>query len=1073
MAKHQLLTAKSRFNTVILLIIAFVLVLGGLYLVFRSHAATNNADFNNDNVVNVLDLSILAAHYNQAVTSQTQGDANGDGVVNILDLSVLAANWGLTTSGSAPQPTLPIRAMFYYPWFPEAWNQQGYNPFTNYVPTLGNYSSATSSTINTHIDDMIYAGMNSAIFSWWGPGSTEDARFQSYLDATGNKPLKWALYYECEGNASGGTCGNIGGPGPSATNIASDLSYIKAHYASNSNYLKINNKPVIFAYGDSTDSCTTAANWKTANANEGFYVVLKVFNGYASCANQPDNWHQYGPASAQDAQGTHSLSISPGYWKKGCPSGGGACTQGGTQPFLARDLARWSTDVTALKNSTADLQLVTTFNEWGEGSSVESANGTLPAGWQSASGHGQFIDTLHQILVGGTTTDNPPTVSLSAPTSGSKSGNVTLTASASDDHGVSKIEFLVDGTVVNTSGANPTSPYSYSWNSASVSNTTHTISARATDSAGQQTTSAGVTITVANATIVPTAPTGLTATAASSTQVNLSWNASTDSGGPGVANYTITRNGTQVATVTAPTITYADKTVVANTSYTYLINAVDTAGKKSPDSTTAQVTTPAVVDTTPPTVPGNFAASISTGKTVHLSWTASTDTGSGVKDYILSRNGSVIATPAASATSFDDSTTNYATAYTYTIAAVDNASPSNTSAAATSTITTPAAPSDTQAPDVPTATASIVSTTQVTISWNAVTDNPKTGGTASGVKGYKVFRNGSQIADVTAPSTSTNDGPFNFVSGQSYSYAVLAYDVAGNASAQSAASSVIPNPVIVSGGHCGNAATGNKIDTVIVIAEENRTWSDDGGPGFSASTMPFLHGLASECAYFTADTEVNTSENSATQYAGAWTGYDTNITHVSGDCSPSTSCSTTVNNLFRVFRNAGIGHREFVEGATTTCSASGNAAKHVPDLYMWDPTDKAACANEVLPISQLSFANPPVGYSFITPNLCDDGHDQCGTNTVVDNWLADPSRLPALFNSTAYKSGKVLIEIWWDEDHPKPNLFLCASCKHVASTTDPHFSGESLLWLNSLGAPSSNLGAITGATDIRSIVGTP
>ena len=917
---------------------------------------------------------VVATHAATFATFANLADGLVSGNASIV--SDTAAASGKAVRFGQANTSLPVRAMFYYPWFPEAWNQQGFNPFTNYTPTAGNYSSTDSAIITKHIDDMVYAGMNSAIFSWWGQGSKEDNRFQPFLDATGSKPLKWALYYECEGNGSGGTCGTVGGPSPSSANITSDLSYIKTKYANNSNYLKINSKPVIFVYGDGTDSCATATNWKNANANQGFYIVLKVFGGYSTCADQPDNWHQYGPASAEDVQGTHSISISPGYWKKGCPSGGGVCTQGDTQPYLARDLARWSTNVTDLKNSSAQLQLITTYNEWGEGSSVESANGTLPAGWQSASGHGQFIDTLHQILVSGTPVDNQPSVSLTAPAAGTVSGTVTMTASASDDHGVTKIEFLVDGTVVNTSGTNPASPYSFSWNSVSVAAGSHTVTARATDTTGQQTTSASVTVTVSQP------------------------------------------------------------------------------------------------DTTKPTVPGNFAATVpvTTSSTVHLAWTASTDSGgSGLNHYILSRNGTVIASPAASATSFDDSTTIFSTAYTYTIAAVDGAG--NTSAAATATVTTPAPPADTQAPDVPTATASVVSTTQVTVSWTSVADNPKSGGTASGVKGYKIFRDGTQVADVLAPSTSTNDGPFSFVSGQSYSYTVLAYDVAGNASAKSAASSVTPNPVITSGKRCGNAATGNKIDTIVVISEENRTWSNVGGPGFSASTMPYTHGVAAECGFFQLDTEVNTGDNSAQQYVGAWTGFDSTVTHVSADCSPSTSCSTTVNNIFRAFRNAGIPHREYVEGATSSCSASGNAAKHIPDLYMWDPVDKAACSTEVLPMSQFNFASPPTGYTFITPTLCNDGHD-CGDGTV-DGWLKDPTRLPALFNTPAYKSGKVLVELWYDEDHPKPNLFACWSCKQFNSTIDPHYSGESLLWLNLLGASSTNMGGISGATDIRPILGTP
>jgi hypothetical protein len=229
--------------------------------------------------------------------------------------------------------------------------------------------------------------------------------------------------------------------------------------------------------------------------------------------------------------------------------------------------------------------------------------------------------------------------------------------------------------------------------------------------------------------------------------------------------------------------------------------------------------------------------------------------------------------------------------------------------------------------------------------------------------------------------------------------------------------------------------------------------------------------VAAQCGYFQQDTEINTSDNSAQQYVGAWTGYTATTTHVSADCSPSASCSYTGNNIFRAFRNAGVPHREYVEGATTACSASGNAAKHIPELYMWDPVDKAACTSEVLPLSQFSFANPPTGYTFITPNLCNDGHD-CSDGTV-NSWLADPSRLPALFSSAQYKAGKVLVELWWDEDHPKPNLFACWSCKQVASPTDPTYAGESLLWLNLLNTPSTNLGGISTGSDFRSILGTP
>ncbi|QSQ27694.1 M20/M25/M40 family metallo-hydrolase [Pyxidicoccus parkwayensis] len=90
----------------------------------------------------------------------------------------------------------------------------------------------------------------------------------------------------------------------------------------------------------------------------------------------------------------------------------------------------------------------------------------------------------------------PPTVALTAPTSGaSVSSIVTLSATASDASGINKVEFLVDGSVVGTATA---SPYSYQWNSASTANGSHGISAKAYDAFGNTATTSAVTVTVSN-----------------------------------------------------------------------------------------------------------------------------------------------------------------------------------------------------------------------------------------------------------------------------------------------------------------------------------------------------------------------------------------------------------------------------------------------------------------------------------------------------------------------------------------------------------------------------------------------
>lgn len=270
------------------------------------------------------------------------------------------------------QPGFPIRAVFYYPWFPEAWNQQGFNPFTNYIPSLGFYDSSSVSIIQNHITSMTYGNINAAILSWWGQGSHTDQRVATILGATpgsSNPQFRWAIYYENESQGD-----------PSAAQIQADLQYIQSNYGSNPSFLRVNGKFVVFVYAAAADTCGMADRWVQANNALGHpaYIILKVFAGFRNCTNQPDSWHQYSPAVATDQQAGYSYAVSPGFWKKG------------DAERLGRDLARWNTNVQSMVAAGEPWQLVTTFNEWGEGTSVESA-----VEWASASGFGQYMDVLH------------------------------------------------------------------------------------------------------------------------------------------------------------------------------------------------------------------------------------------------------------------------------------------------------------------------------------------------------------------------------------------------------------------------------------------------------------------------------------------------------------------------------------------------------------------------------------------------------------------------------------------------------------------------------------------------------
>ena len=103
-------------------------------------------------------------------------------------------------------------------------------------------------------------------------------------------------------------------------------------------------------------------------------------------------------------------------------------------------------------------------------------------------------------------------------------------------------------------------------------------------------TSAAATLTVNTTdTTPPSVPTGLGATAVSSSEINLSWTASTDN--VGVAGYNVYRGGTQIAT--SGSTSYFDSGLTASSSYSYTVAAFDAAGNTSAQSSSASATTQA------------------------------------------------------------------------------------------------------------------------------------------------------------------------------------------------------------------------------------------------------------------------------------------------------------------------------------------------------------------------------------------------------------------------------------------------------------------------------------------------
>jgi len=183
-----------------------------------------------------------------------------------------------------------------------------------------------------------------------------------------------------------------------------------------------------------------------------------------------------------------------------------------------------------------------------------------------------------------------PTVSITAPMNGGiVSGTVQVAASASDNIGVAGVQFYLDGTAL---GSEATAvPYSISWNTTTVANASHTLTAVARDAAGNRTTSGAIQVTVVNNGVPDTtSPTvAIIAPTNGSTVSGTTTVTATASDNVGVVGLQLYLDGAALGaegTAAAYSISW-DTTAAANGSHTLTAVARDAAGNRT---TSAPVT---------------------------------------------------------------------------------------------------------------------------------------------------------------------------------------------------------------------------------------------------------------------------------------------------------------------------------------------------------------------------------------------------------------------------------------------------------------------------------------------------
>jgi len=344
-------------------------------------------DVNADGRVDLVDFFVWLSNYGQVNKTITSGDFSADGKINLQDFARWYQVFTQGASSPAPspsssigsfQPTAPYYATFYYQWYKTPatdggwsyWTDHGNNPpntwFSKYLPdpkpdvfdpATELYSPNDYNNFKWQVAKMAEARLEVAIASWFGPGTKEDTAFNNIINdfmGRNDNPypnLRWAIYYEDEGFSD-----------PTVSTIVNDLNHIKNNYAQSPYFMRVNGKPVIFVYADASDGSAMAQRWKDANTqlNSYFYVVLKLFSGYTSVSYQPDSWHQYAPATRSGTHAPYSAYVSPGFW-----------LDDGSSERLPRNATEFENAVQSMVSANVTWKMVQTWNEWGEGTSIE------------------------------------------------------------------------------------------------------------------------------------------------------------------------------------------------------------------------------------------------------------------------------------------------------------------------------------------------------------------------------------------------------------------------------------------------------------------------------------------------------------------------------------------------------------------------------------------------------------------------------------------------------------------------------------------------------------------------------
>ncbi len=256
---------------------------------------------------------------------------------------------------------------FYYPWYgtPEGptgrwrhWNPQRPRHDATDQPTLGWYDSQAQAVIEQHAIWAREAGLDGLIFSWWHHADPPDALMARWLDVAARHGLRLTVYIEDCRDAEG---------------LRRDVRALVGRFGRHRAWMRHEGKPVVFIYGRVVDKLK-GAGVAAALGDLGLHVNAMGLDTDLLAA--VDGLHVYFHARHYERYvgGLDILrraaalwdipvvaTVMPGYDDRVIRTPGFALPRG--------DGSRWRHDWSLARG--ADWVLLTSFNEWHEGSEIE------------------------------------------------------------------------------------------------------------------------------------------------------------------------------------------------------------------------------------------------------------------------------------------------------------------------------------------------------------------------------------------------------------------------------------------------------------------------------------------------------------------------------------------------------------------------------------------------------------------------------------------------------------------------------------------------------------------------------